>query len=70
MGIGESIKNGHDEYRRFFRKLSKTTVKDARLREELFIDFQKKLYAHRLAEELTILPQMIKIPDLMISRMH
>jgi hemerythrin superfamily protein len=64
MGIGESIKRDHDEYRRFFAKLSKTTVNDAKLREQLFNDFQRKLYAHHLGEELTVLPRMAKIPDL------
>jgi hemerythrin superfamily protein len=64
MGIGESIKRGHDEYRRFFAKLFKTSPEDAKLREQLFTDFQRKLYAHHLEEELTIFPQTIKIPDL------
>jgi hemerythrin superfamily protein len=64
MGIGESIKRDHDEYRRFFKKLFKTSAEDAKLREQLFIDFQKKLYAHHRGEELTILPHMTKIPDL------
>lgn len=64
MGIGESIKRGHDDYRRFFAKLSKTTPKDANLREQIFTEFQKKLYAHHEAEELTIFPQMTKIPEL------
>jgi hypothetical protein len=62
--IGESIRKGHDEYRRFFAKLFKTSPKDAKLREQLFLEFQKKLYAHHEAETLTILPRMIKIPDL------
>jgi hypothetical protein len=64
MGLGESIKQGHDDYRRFFAKLFKTTVKDAKLREQLFTDFQRKLYAHHNAEELTILPAMVKVPEL------
>jgi len=64
LGIGESIREGHDEYRRFFAKLFKSTPKDAKLREEIFKDFQRKLYAHHEAESLTILPQMTKIPDL------
>ena len=64
MGIGESIKRGHDDYRRFFAKLSKTTPKDANLREQIFTEFQKKLYAHHEAEDLTIFPQMTKIPEL------
>jgi len=64
MGLGESIKKGHDEYRRFFAKLFKTTAKDAKLREQLFRDFQTKLYAHHEGEELTILPRMVKIQEL------
>jgi hypothetical protein len=64
MGIGESIKKGHDEYRRIFAKLFKTSPKDAELRKQLFTDFQKKLYAHHEGEELTILPRMAKIPEL------
>jgi hemerythrin superfamily protein len=64
MEIGESIRRGHDEYRRLFAKLFKTTPKDGKLREKLFIDFQKKLYAHHEAGERTILPRMTKIPYL------
>lgn len=59
MGIGESIKRGHDEYRRFFAKLFTTTPKDAALREHLFTDFRRKLYAHHKGEELAILPRML-----------
>ena len=64
MGIGESIKRGHDEYRRFFAQLFKTTLEDAKLREQLFTEFQRKLYAHHEAEEITILPRMANIPEL------
>jgi hemerythrin superfamily protein len=64
VGIIESIKRGHDENRRFFAKPFKTSPKDAKLREQLFTDFQKKLYAHHDAEKLTIFPRMLKIPDL------
>lgn len=64
MGIGESIRKGHDEYRRFFAKLFRTTPNDSKLREQLFTDFQRKLYAHHQGEDLTILPRMMEIPDL------
>jgi len=64
MGVGESIKSGHDEYRRIFAKLFKTEEKDAKIREELFLDYVKKLYAHHEAEELTVIPAMIKVADL------
>jgi hemerythrin superfamily protein len=64
MGIGESIKRDHDEYRIFFAKLFKTTSKDAKLREQLFTDFRRKVYAHHIGEEMTILPRMANIPDM------
>ncbi len=64
MGLGESIKKGHDEYRRFFAKLSKTTEKDAKGREVTFLDFKRKLYAHHAAEETVYFPKILKIPDL------
>jgi hemerythrin superfamily protein len=64
MGLGESIKKDHDEYRRFFAKLSKTTGKDAQMRKDVFTDFGRKLDAHHLAEELTIIPAMKKVPEL------
>ena len=64
MGIGESIKRGHAQYRRFFAKLFKTTPKDAKLRSEIMSDFQKKLYAHHEAEELIIFPAMTEAPEL------
>jgi len=64
MGLGESIKRGHDEYRRFFAQLFNTSPQDAELRERVFKDFQRKLYAHHEAEARTFLPRMTKIPDL------
>jgi len=64
MGVGESIKNGHDEYRRIFAKLFKSSENDADLRAKLFLDYEKKLYAHHEAEELTLIPAMIKVADL------
>lgn len=64
MGLGESIRNGHDEYRRFFAQLFKTNLQDALLRKQMFADFQRKLYAHHEGEEVTILPSMLKIPQL------
>ena len=64
MGLGESIKRGHDEYRRFFAQLFSTSPPDAKLREQVLKDFQKKLYAHHEAEALTVLPRMTKIPAL------
>lgn len=64
MALGESIKKGHDEYRRFFAKLRKTGAADSSLREELFLDFKKKLYAHHEGEEIDVFPILLKVPAL------
>jgi hemerythrin superfamily protein len=64
LGLGESIKRDHDEYRRFFAKMAKTKPSDAKVRETSLKDFTRKLYAHHEAEELTIFPRMIQIPEL------
>ncbi len=64
MGLGESIKAGHDEYRRFFAKLFKSQPKDAEMRKSLFLDFMKKLYAHHEAEEVVFFPRMMQMPQL------
>jgi hypothetical protein len=64
LGLGESIKRDHDEYRRFFAKLNKTKPSDAKLRELLLADFKVNLYAHHDAEGASIFPSMQKIPEL------
>ena len=64
MGLGESIKRGHDEYRRFFAKMAKTKPEDAQMREASLKDVMRKLYAHHEAEELTIFPRMMAVPEL------
>jgi len=64
LGLGESIKRDHDEYRRFFVKMAKTKPEDARVRETSLKDIMRKLYAHHEAEELTIFPRMMQIPEL------
>lgn len=64
MGLGDSIRRGHDEYRRFFAQLFNTSPHDAELREKVFKDFRRKLYAHHEAEAVTILQRMSGIPTL------
>jgi hemerythrin superfamily protein len=64
LGLGDSIKNGHDEYRRFFAKMSKTKPEDAALRTSSLKDIMRKLYAHHEAEEISIFPRMMQIPAL------
>ncbi len=64
MGLGESIKRDHDEHRRFYAKMAKTKPEDAQVRAASLKDFMRKLYAHHEAEELTIFPKMMRIPEL------
>ncbi len=64
MSIGESIKSGHDEYRRIFAKLFKSADSEADLRKKLFLDYARKLYAHHEAESATVIPAMLKVSDL------
>jgi hemerythrin superfamily protein len=64
LGLSESIKRDHDEYRRFFAKMTKTNPQDAHVREEALKDVMRRIFAHHEAEELTIFPKMMKIPDL------
>ena len=64
MGLGELIKRDHDGYRRFFAKMAKTKPEDAQVREASLKDFMRNLYAHHEAEELTIFPKMMQIPEL------
>ena len=60
MGIGESIKADHDEFRRVLAKMEKTTEKDIELRKQLLPHFIRILYAHHVAEEETLFPEMEK----------
>ncbi|MCL2358295.1 hemerythrin domain-containing protein [Candidatus Bathycorpusculum sp.] len=64
MGISESIKRDHDVYRRFFAKISKTTLNDGLMREEALKEVMQNIYAHHEAEELTIFPKMMQITEL------
>ena len=52
MGLGESIKRGHDEYRRFFAKMVKTTPEDAQMRNSSLKDVIRKLYARKVIDIL------------------
>lgn len=64
LGLGESIRKDHDEFRRFFAELSKTTQTDGELRRQVFGAFQRKLYAHHAGEDLAVFPQMVKVAAL------
>jgi len=64
LGLDESIKRDHDEYRRFFAKMAKTKPEDAHMREASLKEIMRKVSAHHEAEERTVLPRMLQIPDL------
>ncbi len=64
MSLGDAIKSGHDEYRRLFSKMFKTTERDATERQRLFLDYKLKLFAHHEAEAIHLIPAMLKVPDL------
>lgn len=64
MGLGESIKRDHDEYRRFFVKMSKTTLNDEEMRASALKEVMRKLYAHHEAEGVVIFPRMMQISTL------
>jgi hemerythrin superfamily protein len=64
LGLGESIKRDHDEYRRFFSKMAKSSPGDGAIRQSALNDIMTRIYAHHEAEELTIFPAMMKIEAL------
>ncbi len=64
MGLGESIKRDHDEYRRFFAKMAKTTPADSEARKAALEAVVRDVLVHHQAEELTVFPKMMQIPQL------
>ncbi len=64
MGIGEAIKADHDEFRRVLVRLEGTTEKETELRKQLLPHFKRILYAHHVAEEEVLFPQMEKKKEL------
>ncbi|MCW3996166.1 MAG: hemerythrin domain-containing protein [Candidatus Bathyarchaeota archaeon] len=64
MDLGELIKRDHDEYRRFFAKMAKTTPQDGQMRRKALKEIMRRIYAHHEAEELTIFPKMMQVPEL------
>jgi hypothetical protein len=64
LGLSESLKRDHDEYRRFFAKMAKTTAADGQIREASLKEIIIKINAHHVAEALTFLPKMMKIPEI------
>jgi hemerythrin superfamily protein len=64
LDLGALIKLEHDDYRRFFAKMAKTTPQDGQARTEALEQVMRKIYAHHEAEEITLFPKMMKIEAL------
>lgn len=64
MDLGWLIKKDHDEYRRFFVEMAKTSPQDAQAREAALREVMRKIYAHHIAEEVSIFPKMMQVPEL------
>jgi hemerythrin superfamily protein len=64
LGLGESIKRDHDEYRRFFARMAKTTPADSEARKAALEAVVRDVLVHHEAEELTVFPKMMQIPQL------
>ncbi|MGZ4880702.1 MAG: hemerythrin domain-containing protein [Halobacteriota archaeon] len=58
MGIGEAIKEDHDEFRRVLTRIEDTSEKEVELRKQLVPHFKRILYAHHVAEEEVLFPAM------------
>jgi hemerythrin superfamily protein len=64
LGLGESIKRDHDEFRRFFSKMAKSAPEDGAVRQGALNDVMTRIYAHHEAEELTVFPAMMRVAEL------
>jgi hemerythrin superfamily protein len=64
MGLGESIKQDHDEYRRFFAKMAQTSPADGEARKAALEAVMRSVLGHHEAEELTVFPRMLQIEAL------
>jgi len=58
MGIGEAIKEDHDEFKRVLARIEDTSEKEVGLRKQLLPHFKRILYAHHVAEEEVLFPAM------------
>lgn len=64
MTISDSIKKDHDDFRAMISKLQKTTIDDREVRLETFSMLRRKVFAHFIAEEITVLKDMLKVAEL------
>ncbi|HEY3420109.1 MAG TPA: hemerythrin domain-containing protein [Methanomassiliicoccales archaeon] len=64
MSIADSIKTDHTEFRSMIATLQKTSREDFELRRRTFSDLRRKVSAHFLAEEDTVIKEMAKLTEL------
>jgi hemerythrin superfamily protein len=64
MSIADSIMSDHAEFRGMIAALQKTSTKDFEERRRTFSDLKKKVSAHFLAEEDTVIKEMAKLTEL------
>ncbi len=64
MSIADSIKSDHDEFRGEIATLQKTSTADFEERRSTFSDLKRKVSAHFLAEEDTVIKEMGKLTEL------
>jgi len=64
MGIGEAIKEDHDEFRLVLTRIENTSEKEVELRKQLLPHFKRILYAHHVAEEEVLFPAMRRLKEL------
>lgn len=64
MSIEDSIKTDHNEYRDMIAKLQKTTRDDVEVRRNTFSTLRRKVFAHFIAEEITVFKDMLKVTEM------
>jgi hypothetical protein len=64
MTITDSIKKDHDDFRTMISKLQKTTIDDREVRLETFSTLRRTVFAHFIAEEITVFKDMLKVTEL------
>ena len=63
MSIEDSIRTDHNEYRGMIAKLQKTTRDDVEERRNTFSTLRRKVFAHFIAEEITVFKDMLKVTE-------
>jgi hemerythrin superfamily protein len=64
MSIADSILADHNEFKGMIASLQKTSTKDFEERRRTFTDLRRRVSAHFLAEEDTVIKEMAKLTEL------